>query len=111
MKINVLLCVFEQTVLVKGIELDTMRRFNLDSFPTRDELEWSGEQLKAIRQRIGLSQEQFSRRVGVSRNTIVLWELEKVKPSPLAWKSLSGIINSLQNHRRDMEILTRLQER
>lgn len=88
-----------------------MRRFDIDSFPTRDELEWSGNQLKSIRERIGLTQAEFSRKIGVSRNTYVSWELNKVKPSPLAWKSLSGILYSLQKHRRDMEALTQLQER
>ena len=88
-----------------------MRGFELESFPTRDELEWSGNQLKLIRERIGLTQAEFSRKVGVSRNTIVLWELDKAKPSPLAWKSLSGILYSLQKHRRDIETLIQLQER
>lgn len=88
-----------------------MRRFNLDSFPTRDELEWSGNELKSIRERIGLTQAEFSRKIGVSRNTYVSWELNKVKPSPLAWKSLSGILYSLQKHKEDIRTLTCLQER
>ena len=89
----------------------TMRGFELETFPTRDEVEWSGQDLKSIRLRLGLSQEQFSRKVGVSRNTIISWELGKAKPSPLSWKVLSGVFYSLQKHRRDMEILTQLQER
>ena len=88
-----------------------MRRLDLESFPTRDEMEWSGEQLKSIRERIGFTQAEFSRKVGVSRNTIVLWELNKAKPSPLAWKSLSGILYSLQKHKKDIQTLTCLQER
>jgi len=88
-----------------------MKGFELETFPTRDEMEWSGKDFKEIRTRIGLSQEQFSRKVGVSRNTIASWELDKAKPSPLAWKVLSEILYSLQKHRRDMEALTRLQER
>lgn len=88
-----------------------MRRFDIESFPTRDEMEWSGSDLKSIRERIGLTQAEFSRKIGVSRNTYVSWELDKVKPSPLAWKSLSGILYSLQKHRREMEVLTQLQER
>ncbi len=88
-----------------------MRKFDLESFPTQEEIEWSGKELKAIRQRTGLSQEQWGRKVGVSRGTIMLWENSKAKPSPLALESLKKIIESLQKHRRDMEMLLQLQER
>ncbi|MBA7556623.1 hypothetical protein ES705_49339 [subsurface metagenome] len=88
-----------------------MREFNLESFPTQEQIGWSGRQLKAIRLRVGLSQEQWGRKVGVSRGTIMLWENDRAKPSPLALESLKRIIESLQKHRRDMEILAQLQER
>lgn len=88
-----------------------MRNFNLESFPTQEEVGWSGKELKAIRQRIGLSQEQWGHKVGVSRKTIAFWESDKAKPSPLAWKVLSGIFYSLQKHRREMETLKVLMER
>lgn len=41
------------------------------------------ERIKMIRQKLGLSQEEFGRRLGVTRGAITNIELNKVEPKPL----------------------------
>jgi putative transcriptional regulator len=49
-----------------------------------------------IRQRriaLGLTQEQFAAKVGVTFSTVNRWENNKVKPSPLALKRIKELQN------------------
>lgn len=42
-----------------------------------------GERLKQLRKALGLSQDEFSRRLGLTRGAITNIELDKVQPKPL----------------------------
>ena len=52
--------------------------------------------VKDLRKALGLSQEQFARKLGVSYTTINRWEHKKIKPSPLAIKALKALEKSIQ---------------
>lgn len=45
-------------------------------------------EIKELRKRINLTQEQFARKIGVTLLTVNKWEGEKSKPSPLAMEKL-----------------------
>ena len=47
--------------------------------------------VKAIREALGLKQEKFAQRIGVSFATVNRWENGKAKPSPLAKEKLSRL--------------------
>ena len=49
------------------------------------------ETIKLIRGKLGLSQEKFAARVGVTLKTMSRWERGKSKPSPLALGRLEEI--------------------
>lgn len=53
------------------------------------------EEIIFIRKHLGLSQERFSQKLGVSRATIVNWEKGDRKPSPLALEKLIAEKNML----------------
>jgi len=42
------------------------------------------KKIKELRSRLGLTQEQFAAKVGVTFSTVNRWESNKSKPSPLA---------------------------
>ena len=44
--------------------------------------------VRALRQRLGLSQEKFAAEIGVSFSTVSRWENEHRKPSPLSWRAV-----------------------
>ena len=48
----------------------------------------NGEWVKAMRKRLGLSQEVLAERVGVSRPAVARWELGTFRPSKLAGRVL-----------------------
>jgi DNA-binding transcriptional regulator YiaG len=47
---------------------------------------------KGIREKMGWSQEDLAREVGVSLSTVHRWERYGVKPSPLAWRELQRLL-------------------
>jgi len=47
--------------------------------------------IRALRERLGMTQEQLARAVGVSFKTVNRWERGKSKPSPLAFSKLSEL--------------------
>ena len=49
------------------------------------------EEIKAIRAKLGLTQEAFARKLGVAYFTVVRWENNMSKPSPLALKALQRL--------------------
>ena len=54
-----------------------------------------GKTIRELRKALGLTQEQFAAKIGVSFSTVNRWENGKGKPSPLAMKqiqNLKGII-------------------
>lgn len=50
-----------------------------------------GEQIKALRIRLGLTQEEFAHRLGVTLCTVNRWENNKSIPSRLAVRQLEMI--------------------
>jgi DNA-binding transcriptional regulator YiaG len=50
-----------------------------------------GRQIKNLRKDVGLTQEQFARRLGVSFSTVNRWENDKGKPSPLAMEKVKRV--------------------
>jgi len=78
---------------------------DIDSFPTKEELELTGTHIRRIRERIGLSQEEFARKIGVARNTIASWELEKQKPSSMALKVLYEFFYAIKKHSKELRTL------
>lgn len=52
--------------------------------------------IKEIRQELGLTQEQFAVRLGVTFPTVNRWENIKTKPSPLALQKLRKLMVSRQ---------------
>lgn len=51
-----------------------------------------GQQIRQLRLQMGLTQEQFAIRLGVSFPTVNRWENQKAKPSPLAFQKLQKLI-------------------
>lgn len=51
-----------------------------------------GQQIRQLRLEMGLTQEQFAVRLGVSFPTVNRWENQKAKPSPLALQKLQKLI-------------------
>lgn len=49
------------------------------------------KQIKALRLKLGLSQAIFAERVGVSRSTVIRWEMGQVEPSRLAARLLDAL--------------------
>lgn len=52
-----------------------------------------GENILKLRKKLGLSQEELSERVGVTRQTISNWELNETQPNPEQLKLLSKVLN------------------
>ncbi|MBI1390953.1 MAG: helix-turn-helix domain-containing protein [bacterium] len=52
-------------------------------------------QIKEIRNHLGLTQEKFAARLGVTFPTVNRWENGRTKPSPLAQKQIDDLIAQL----------------
>src|SRR5207244_13041290 len=51
--------------------------------------------VRALRQRLGLSQEKFAAEIGVSFSTVSRWENAHRKPSPLSWRAVQELARRL----------------
>lgn len=51
--------------------------------------------IRKLRTTIGLTQEQFAAKLGVTYSTINRWENNKSKPSPLAWLRIEKLQKEL----------------
>ena len=54
------------------------------------------EKIREIRFTLGLTQEQFAAKLGVTFPTVNRWENKKTKPSPLAIQKLQKLLSSLE---------------
>jgi transcriptional regulator with XRE-family HTH domain len=52
-----------------------------------------GERIVACRQRMGLSQKKFARRLGVDPTTVARWERGEGRPSRKLWKRLAAFLD------------------
>lgn len=51
------------------------------------------EMVKKLRAKLGLTQEQFAAKVGVTWSTVNRWENGRGKPSPLAMRQINDLSN------------------
>ena len=58
--------------------------------------------IREVRTRLGLTQEKFAARLGVTLPTVNRWENGRVKPSPLAIKNLRDLISSMGEEAKDL---------
>jgi len=52
---------------------------------------WSPQEIKGLRKRLGLTQKQFSEKIGVHNVTIIRWEKDQAKPNGLALSRLDEL--------------------
>jgi DNA-binding transcriptional regulator YiaG len=57
-------------------------------------LRWSAARVKGLRQRLGLTQEQFAARLGVTFVTANRWEMGRSTPTGLSKKALDALEES-----------------
>jgi transcriptional regulator with XRE-family HTH domain len=50
--------------------------------------------IRTLRQRLGMTQEEFAREVGVTFSTINRWENAHTEPNRLAWRAIAGLARS-----------------
>ena len=60
------------------------------------------ELVRQLRERLGLTQEKFAARLGVSFPTINRWENGRSIPSPLALQRIEQILREMQDRGRDL---------
>ena len=58
--------------------------------------------VRGLRERMGLTQEKFAAKLGVTYPTINRWENGHSKPSPLAMKQIEDILHGLGERGRDL---------
>lgn len=58
--------------------------------------------IREVRGRLGLTQEKFAARLGVTLPTINRWENGRTKPSPLAIQTLRELITSMGEDGKDL---------
>lgn len=58
--------------------------------------------IREIRGRLGLTQEKFAARLGVTLPTINRWENGRTRPSPLAIQNLRELVSSMGEVGKDL---------
>jgi DNA-binding transcriptional regulator YiaG len=58
--------------------------------------------VREVRTRLGLTQEKFAARLGVTLPTINRWENGRTKPSPLAVRTLRDLVAGMGNEGKDL---------
>lgn len=61
-----------------------------------------GRLVRALRERLELSQERFAARLGVTFSSVNRWENGRTKPSPLAMKQLEEMVDGLGGDGQDL---------
>ncbi len=54
------------------------------------------DQIRELREALGVTQEEFARELGVSLTTVSRWENGHGKPSPLAQRQLQELLDRVQ---------------
>jgi len=60
--------------------------------------------IREVRARLGLTQEKFAARLGVTLPTINRWENGRTKPSPLAIRNLRELVTGMGDNGKDLMI-------
>ena len=58
--------------------------------------------VREVRSRLGLSQEKFAAKLGVTLPTISRWENGRTKPSPLAIQTIRNLMDSMGHEGADL---------
>jgi DNA-binding transcriptional regulator YiaG len=58
--------------------------------------------VREVRTRLGLTQEKFAARLGVTLPTINRWENGRTKPSPLAVRTLRDLVAGMGDEGKDL---------
>ena len=58
--------------------------------------------IREVRGRLGLTQEKFAARLGVTLPTINRWENGRTNPSPLAIRTLRELVAGMGNEGKDL---------
>ena len=61
-----------------------------------------GQLVCELRERLGLTQEKFAAKLGVTFPTINRWENGRAKPSPLAVKQIEDLLRELGDRGQDL---------
>ncbi len=56
--------------------------------------------IKRLRIRLGMTQEQFAAKVGVTFSTVNRWEAGRNQPSPLAWREIERLLSTVKSAKR-----------
>lgn len=70
-----------------------------------------GDNILKMRKMLGLSQEELSEKIGVTRQTISNWELNETQPNPNQLKLLSKVLNISIDELVDNDIKTIVEEK
>ncbi|MEB3218431.1 MAG: helix-turn-helix transcriptional regulator [Nostocales cyanobacterium 94392] len=62
----------------------------------------TGKLIRELRLLIGLTQEQFAARLGVTYPTINRWETGRSKPSPLALEKIEVELHQIGDHGKEL---------
>lgn len=62
----------------------------------------TSELIRALRDRLGLSQEKLAARLGVSFQTVNRWEKGRVTPSPLGLKAIEQQVRQMGDRGADL---------
>lgn len=91
-----------------ALSLAVSRRLNEESVSRTDmtDMRKSGsrdvsETVKDLRAQLGLTQEQFAAKVGVTWSTVNRWENGRGKPSPLALQHIEEILREVRKDAKD----------
>ena len=60
----------------------------------------TADQVRRLRERLGLTQEQFARRIGAGRATVARWELGESKPTGLYLQALEKLQAKMKKKRK-----------
>lgn len=52
---------------------------------------WTPDAVRALRERLGMTQEDFAREAGVTHSTVIRWENDHAAPSKLAMFRLDAL--------------------
>lgn len=66
--------------------------------PAADAVKWNSESIKALRQKMGLTQSEFAMELGVRQQTISEWENGVYEPRRMASKYLSKVAENLESN-------------
>jgi len=74
----------------------------VDSMATKKKDIAVAEMVREVRRRVGLSQEKFVAKLGVSFSTVSRWEHQRAMPSPLALERIRELVEKLGDRGQDI---------